>query len=100
MEKLDKTHANIIVEVYSSFRLSVSTKIDLERMRGWRQGAGPDSEINVLEERVTKRPKQSKDMLKQKLKKQVDLLETYFKRWPRIFRGKVLYCAAKSLTTL
>ena len=89
VEKLDKTlkpnerttgtvassQANISVEVYSSFRPSVSTKIGLERMETLELSSGPDSDIDVLEERVTKKPKHNKDMLRQKLKKQFDLLK-------------------------
>ena len=89
VEKLDKTlkpkeqttgavassQANISVEVYSSFRPSVSTKIGLEKMETLELSSGPDSDIDVLEERVTKKPKQNKDMLRQKLKKQFDLLK-------------------------
>ena len=90
VEKLDKieepkehtavpdSQSSISVEVYSSFRPSVSTKIGLERMETLQLSSGPDksdSDIDVLEEKVIKKAKMNKDMLRQKLKKQFDLLK-------------------------
>merc|ERR1719154_1082485 len=72
------SQSSISVEVYSSFGPSVSTKIVLEKMETLQLSSGPDksdSDIDVLEEKVTQRQKQSKDMLRQKLKKQFDLLK-------------------------
>ena len=64
---------NLSVEVYSSFRPSVSTKISLEKMETLQLSSGgekSDSDIDIMEEKIVAKPKkkQSQDMLRQKLR--------------------------------
>ena len=76
----DSGDSRISVEVYSSFRPSVSTKISLEKMETLDLSSGSDkndSELDILEEKVVAKPKpkQSKDLLRQKLTKQFEMLK-------------------------
>ena len=76
---LDAKESNLSVEVYSSFRPCVSTKIGLEKMDTLDLSSGgeeSDSDVDLVEEKIASKPKpkQSKDLLKQKLIQQFDKL--------------------------
>ena len=73
-----KDNGSLSVEVYSSFRPSVSTKIGLEKMETLQLSSGDekeDSDIDVVQEKVKPKPKLNQDLLRQRLKR-VPFLES------------------------